>query len=153
MVAATGVFALADPGVPVPYASLRSLVSSLGIQTRMPWREAKYRLRLIEDDLVGWTLARVAEISRAHGAVPAFLALDNVTEPPEEPMRALGDAGPAGLLVFDLLDVWQGHAADPLYIAPWDTHPNASGSRIIARRLLELMRRQRSELGLEDRLS
>ena len=145
----TGVFALVDPGFPAPFQSLRSALGAVGVETRMPWREARLRVRLVDTDLVRWALARVAQVSKEHGAVGAFLMLDNVGNPPAGPVPALDDAREAGLVVFDLLDVWQGRDQEALRIAPWDNHPNPDGSRIVARRLEELMQQHRSELRLE----
>jgi hypothetical protein len=152
LVRETGVFALVDPGPAVPFASARSALGALGIQTRMPWREARLRLRLVENDLVRWTLSRVAQVAKEHGAVGAFLLLDNVGNPPATPVAGLEDARAAGLVTFDLLDVWQGRDQAALRIAPWDNHPNPQGTRIIAQRLEELMQQHRSELRLEDAL-
>jgi len=101
---------------------------------------------------VRWTLARVAQIAQEHGAVGAFLLLDNVGDPPATPVAALDDARAAGLVTFDLLDIWQGRDQAALRIAPWDNHPNPQGTRIIAQRLEELMQQNRSELRLEDAL-
>jgi hypothetical protein len=146
----TGVFDLVAPGFPVPFQSARSALGALGVETRMPWREARLRLRLVDNDLVSWTLARVAQVAKEHGAVGAFLMLDNVGDPPAAPVAALADARAAGLVVFDLLDVWQGRDQRALRIAPWDNHPNPDGTRIVARRLEELIQQNRSELRLED---
>jgi hypothetical protein len=74
--------------------------------------------------------------------------LDNVTEPPQLPVRVLDDAAAVGMLVFNLLDLWQGHDANALRIAAWDNHPNAAGNRLIAERLHDLMRKHSGELRL-----
>ena len=149
LVRETGVFALVDPGPPVPYQSLRTALAALGIQTRMPWKEARQRLRLVEHELVAWALGRVAQVAKENGAVGAFLMLDNVGDPPAAQVAALESARAAGLVVFDLLDVWQGRNHEALRIAPWDNHPNPDGSRIVARRLEDLMREHRAELRLD----
>jgi hypothetical protein len=145
----TGVPGLVDPGPAVPFQSLRSALGAVGVQTHMPWREARQRLRLAEDELVRWTFGRIAQVAQQHGAAGAFLMLDNVTTPPAERVPALDDARAAGLVVFDLLDVWQGRDPAALRIAPWDNHPNPTGTRIVAARLEELIEQQRGALGLE----
>jgi hypothetical protein len=144
----TGVHALANPGVPVPFESIRTLLGAMGMEVRMPWHEAERRLRLIDDELVQWTLAEIAAVTRAHHAVPVFVALDNVDDPPKYEVRALKDAKAAGFLVFDLFGLWQGRDKPTLRLGEWDNHPNASGQRVIAERLAELMLQHRSELRL-----
>jgi hypothetical protein len=82
LVRRTGVTALADHGFPVPFENVRALLGTVGMETRMPWREADRKLRLTADSLVQWTLGRIAAVTREHGAVPVFVALDNVDDPP-----------------------------------------------------------------------
>ncbi len=148
LVRRTGVTALADHGFPVPFENVRALLGTVGMETRMPWREADRKLRLTADSLVQWALGRIAAVTREHGAVPVFVALDNVDDPPVGEVRALQDADAAGFLVFNLFDLWQNRDRPPLVIAEWDKHPNAAGNRLIAERLFELMQQHRSELRL-----
>jgi hypothetical protein len=93
-------------------------------------------------------LERMATVTRQHGAVPVFVALDNVVEPSASEVRALRDADAAGFLVFNLFDLWQNREKSALRVAEWDNHPNAAGHQLIADRLFELMRQHRSELRL-----
>ena len=143
-----GVTALANDGLAVPFDNGRAVLGALGVQTRMPWLEAERRLRLSSDRLVQWTLAHAAQVTREHGAVPVFVALDNVEDAPSERMLALEQAKTAGFVVFDLLELWKGREYPPLRIAEWDHHPNGPGNRLIAERLVELMRQHRLELRL-----
>ena len=145
----TGASALGNDGVPVPFDFGRSLVGLAGVKTRMPWVEADQRLRRSADRVVQATLDEMAQSVRSHGAVPVFLALDNVVPAPEHVVPVLREAAAAGMLVFDLLDLWQGRDLPPLRIAPWDNHPNAEGSRLIAERLTELVLQHAQNLGLE----
>jgi hypothetical protein len=144
----TGIMALADPGFPIPFERLRTLLSTVGIRTRMPGREADRRLRPATDRVVRWTLERVAAVTREHGALPVFVALNIVTDPSAEEMAALKDADAAGFLVFNLLDLWQNCEKSALRIAEWDNHANAAGNQLIAARLFELMQQHRSEFHL-----
>jgi lysophospholipase L1-like esterase len=148
LVRGTGIYALANDGIPVPFEGPRALLGSMGIETRMPWREAERRLGRAGDGLVRWTLDRIAKVTRDGGAVPVFVALNVVGDPPATEPRALKDAAAAGFLVFDLFDLWQGRDKPSLWVADWDRHPNAAGNRLIAERLFELMERHRSELRL-----
>ena len=147
-VADTGIAPLASRGIPVPFDSLRSVAHLLGIPTRMPWHEAERRLRYASPRLIRATLDEMKGIAKQHGAVPVFLALDIVEEPPDEPPAVLQSARDAGFVVFDLLDLWHGRDAQALRIAEWDNHPNAEGNRLIAERLAVLLRDHRAALGL-----
>jgi hypothetical protein len=149
LVSRTGVITSAGHGVPIPFASLRTLVTSLGLPARMPWREAEHRLRLIDDDVVRWTLGHMAAMIRKNGATPVFVALENVVDPPSEKIRALPEATAAGFLVFNLFDLWQNRDKSVLRIAASDNHPNAAANRLIADRLFELIQQHRPELRLE----
>jgi hypothetical protein len=144
----TGVFALARDGVPVPFQSVRAAFGALGVRTRMPWPEAERRMRLAADEVVRWTFRSVADVARAHGAVPVFVLLDNVGDPGKEDVLAVQEAADTGLVGFDLTDVWQNHDQAALRIAPWDNHPNAAGNRQMAARLAELMQQQSGALRL-----
>ncbi len=153
LVRRTGVAALGEPGVPVPFPLGRALAETAGVEARMPWTEADRRLRMSADSLVRWTMDHLAEVIRAHDAVPAFVGLDNVVDPPTSEVPVLRDAREAGFLVFDLFDLWQDRDKPALRVAPWDNHPNAAGDRLIADRLFEMMQRHRSELRLIETAS
>ena len=148
LAARTGVQHLGDAGAPVPFDGLRAMLAEVGIRTRMPWAEADQRLRRSSDDLIRTTLEELSSSARRHGAVPVFLALDNVVEAPIEPLPAIEHALRAGMVVFDLLDLWQGRAGPALRIAPWDNHPNAAGNRIVAERIRTLFVQHAPKLGL-----
>lgn len=106
----------------------------------MPWSEAERRLRLASDEIVGWTFRAVAEEVRAHGAVPAFVLLDNVRDPERaNDVLVVRQAEDSGLVALNLIGLWQNHDKTALRIAAWDNHPNAAGNRLMAGRLAELM--------------
>jgi hypothetical protein len=148
MIVRAGVTAHAKSGLPVPFDHLRGLLGAFGVETRMPGREATIRLRPFVDEIIQRTLVRIAAVSQEHGAVPIFLALDNVKDPPEEEIGVLREAEAAGLLVFNLFDIWRGYDKAAFRIAEWDEHPNAAGNRVIAERLYELIQKHRSEFRL-----
>jgi hypothetical protein len=149
LVRETGVHAVARDGFPVPFESMRAAVQAAGVQTRMPWLEAERRIRLAADPIGRWTLERIAQVTQENGAVPAFVALDNVADPPSGKASAVEDARAIGFLVFNLLDLWEGHDKPSLHLGEWDRHPNAAGNRLIAERLFELVRQHRSELRID----
>jgi hypothetical protein len=95
---------------------------------------------LLADDLIQWTLQRIAKVTRDHGAAPVFIALDTVVDPPIIEPRAVKDEGAAGFVVFNLFSLWQNRDKSALRVAEWDEHPNVAGNQVIADRLFELIR-------------
>jgi hypothetical protein len=148
MIRKTGAHELGKPGLPIPFERLRGLIESIGIPTRMLGREAERRLRPIGDELVRWTLTHIAVITRSHGATPVFIALNNVKDASSKEFQALQDAKSAGFLVFNLIDLWQKQNKAALRVASWDEHANATGNRLIADRIFELIQQHRSALRL-----
>ena len=144
----TGLNALSDDGLPVPFQSARALLRSAGIKTRMPWNEAERRARLAADEIVRWSIDSIAQASREHGAVPVFLALDSVIDPHPGQVRALQAAQANGFVIFNLLDLWRGRDQPALRIAGGDFHPNAAGNALIADRLHELIQQHKTALKL-----
>ncbi|WP_157979448.1 hypothetical protein [Rhodoferax ferrireducens] len=144
----TGVAALGRDGIPVLFDTGRVVMEELGLKTRMPWTEADWRLRRSANRAVRASFEQMADRVRSQGAVPVFVGLDNVAEPPPQPVVALGDAAAAGLLVFDLFDLWQGRDATALRIASWDNHPNRAGNQLVAERLQQLIEQHASALRL-----
>jgi len=144
----TGVAALGHDGVPILFDTGRAVMESLELPTRMPWAEADWRLRRSADRAVRACFEQMAERVRSHGAIPVFVGLDNVAEPSPEPVAALGEAATAGLLVFNLFDLWRGRDATALRIAPWDNHPNRAGNQMVAERLQQLIGQHAAALQL-----
>ena len=65
-----GVSEVAARGVSLPGATLRRVAQAVGIPTRMPTAEAQSRLRARIDDILSWSLRRIARVTREHGATP-----------------------------------------------------------------------------------
>jgi D-alanyl-lipoteichoic acid acyltransferase DltB (MBOAT superfamily) len=145
-----GVTAIDETGLPIPFESIRAVLSGVGIKTRMLGREAASRLRAGGDSLVEWTLNRIGAVARELGAVPVFVALNNVMDPFPGETHDMRRAAAAGFLVFDLLNIWQNRDKPALRIAEWDEHPNASGHKLIADRLFQLLKQNRFELRLDQ---
>jgi D-alanyl-lipoteichoic acid acyltransferase DltB (MBOAT superfamily) len=145
-----GLDSIGTGGFGVPFAPLRRVVSSMGVQTRMPWRELQMRAQSIQDDVVAWAIRHTARTARAHGAVPVLLGLDVVTGKPSTDLHAMRVARQEGMLVFNLFDVYDDHDPVSIRAAEWDDHPNTLGHRIIADRLYDEFRGQEAALCLTD---
>jgi len=135
MLHATGLDESRTGSLPVPFASWRAAARAVGLDPRMPHAESQARIRRVAPQLSAWSVARIAEVSRAHGARPAILALDAILDRPSESIPEADAIGMAALPVFDLLDVFPADRRDALRVAPWDEHPNAAGHELIAQRL------------------
>jgi hypothetical protein len=135
-------------GPPVPFATLRRGLASVGIPSRMPWRESDARIRGIVDDVVRWTLQRAADQIRANGAIPVLVNMDVVTGLPPQQPPAMAVAREAGFNVLDLSDVYLGQDPTILRVAEWDDHPNAYASRLIGNRLFTEIHQRAASLGL-----
>jgi hypothetical protein len=142
-----GIAALANDGFPVPYQPVRALLGGLGIETRMTGREATERLSHVAERIVQWTFQRMVLTARENNAVPVFVALDIVRDLPIDE-AALQNADAAGLIVFNLYDLWRNRDKSQLRVADWDEHPNGAANQLIAARLRELMEQHKSELRL-----
>lgn len=121
--------------VPVPFRRARALLKSLGVPTRIPQAEVDGRLRAIADDLVSWSIRRLAAVTREHEIPVAVLGLNVVIDdaPPGVPAGEVFDA--AGIPVIDLFDAFPDAQRPALRVAPWDDHPNRAGHELIADRL------------------
>lgn len=135
-------------GIPVPFASLRRLAASVDLPVRIPYAEAQARARDISSQLSTWAISRLASVTAARGIVPVLLALDNVVDPPVEPVLELQLAREHGVLVLDLFDVYAGIPYEPIRISSWDRHPNVRGHQLIADRLYTELLRHSVQLGL-----
>jgi hypothetical protein len=138
----TGVDEVAGDGVALPGAALRRLAGAVGIQTRMPEAEAQSRLRARIDDILSWSLRRIARVTREHGATPGILALNVVLPQRDRAIPSVAVVHESNYVVFNLLDVYDDHDLTRLRFAATDDHPNARACDLIAERLsMELQRR------------
>jgi D-alanyl-lipoteichoic acid acyltransferase DltB (MBOAT superfamily) len=148
ILAAQGIEKWGGDGLPVPYGALRTLSNRIGIPAVMPQVEAESRLRPVLDDIVAWLIQRAGATVREHGAVPILLGLDDVTATTSAGVPGADAARASGFVVIDMFDVYHAQPVEALRIAPWDNHPNATGHRMIADRLLVELRKHDGALQL-----
>jgi hypothetical protein len=142
----TGIEKMGNPGLPVPSDPGRFLLTKVGGHTRMPWGEGLIRMRRAREIAVQATFKEIADLSRKSGAVPVFVALNTVEPSPSSDYPAKQDAAAAGMLVFDLFDLWDNRDLAPLRVHVSDSHANAAGNRLIAARLRDLIQAKAAEL-------
>ena len=148
LVANAGLDGSFTEGIPLPFATTRRLAAALGLPVRIPYAEAHVRARDISAELSAWAVSRLAQLTAERGIVPVLLALDNVGDPPAEPVLELQLAREHGVLVVDLFDVYAGIPHEPIRISSWDSHPNVRGHQLIADRLYSELLRNSVRLGL-----
>jgi alginate O-acetyltransferase complex protein AlgI len=141
----TGVNEVAGDGVALPGAALRRLARAVGIQTRMPAAEAQSRLRARIDDILSWSLRRVARVTREHGATPGILALNVVLPQRDRTIPSAAVIHESNYAVFNLLDVYDDHDLTRLRFTATDDHPNARACQLIAERLSTELQRRTNE--------
>ena len=164
---------VAAEDVPVPYAELDSMLRSAGVEDAKPsravltgrrfvWLAARKlgasremvdlaverRLRGIGDEILAWSVRRIAQEARDHGAVPVLLGLEVVSTSSGEELPAANVAEESGFVVIDMLNVYDGQDPSRLRSVEWDSHPNAQGQRLIADRLYAELVRHDAELRL-----
>ena len=116
----------------------------------MPWGEGLIRMRRAREIAVEATFREIADLSRKSGAVPVFVALNTVEPPPSSDYPAKQYAAAAGMLVFDLFDLWDKRDLAPLRVHISDAHANAAGNRLIADRLRDLIQMNTTELRIRS---
>ncbi len=132
IMAGAGLLDAGRSGAPLPFAFVRRAAEAVGIPSRMPFGEARSRVRRVSDDVLALSFRRFAELTRARGITPVVLALNVVFDevPAEVPLRAVIED--AGLPLVNLFEVYPAAQRAALRVAPWDDHPNAAGHRLIA---------------------
>jgi hypothetical protein len=105
------------------------------------------KLAPFADDTLQAVFERFRDSARAAGSRAAVILLDTPDDSPARSPgfdRVAGLARAANLPVLDLQGAYgQARERKSLWIAPWDSHPNAAGHRLLAERLYTLLLRQR----------
>jgi hypothetical protein len=123
---------------------IRQILDELGIDARTGRPEARRLLFTRGEELVERGYERLAEASRANGAVPVLVCLPNTRRAFEEDeivfLRGLAER--VEMPVLDLREAYAGRDVNDLVVAPWDAHPNRLGHRMIANALYAALERQ-----------
>ncbi|MBI1966762.1 MAG: hypothetical protein HYS40_02125 [Gemmatimonadetes bacterium] len=132
---------MARDGVAIPYDFLRSKVAAAGIDSTTTIAAAERALGAHGVEMLAWVYQRIAEVCRRHEVPVVWINLpmpgDALFREKVEESMTLARA--AGFHVLDLSDVYDGYEPQSLQVAPWDRHPNATGHRVIAERLLRAL--------------
>jgi hypothetical protein len=129
-------------GREIPYPELKEIVDQAGVRRGMQQRDAFRRLKPYGDELVRWSLRRVADLARSKGIPVALFVRDMPMEQSEPTQPILTLAAEAGYQIIDARGVYAGKDPNTLLVATWDKHPNATGHQVIADRLYDELIRQ-----------
>jgi hypothetical protein len=130
-----------------PFPAMAEAARAAGIDAGTPHDVAMARLKPHRERVLRAVYDDVVRSCRAHGARPIAVF---IPQPRREAPEALTDirrqmeiAREAGFTVIDLLDTYAAVAdLAPLWVAPWDRHPNARGHAMLGERLYEALRRE-----------
>jgi hypothetical protein len=125
------------------YPWLRDILARTGITQSTPFEEARKLLLPWREELIQQFNRHWLALCREKGIQPVWLILPSdvgVDRGAEDADDVLRLARESGVLVVNLLDVYDGHDPETLYVGDWDRHPNDLGHQLIADRLYQLLR-------------
>lgn len=124
-------------GVQPEYPYLANLAREAGIGERTPRSIAERKLIPHWAGMIEWAYREVAQDLLEHGITPVWVLQEGVYphQGADEAFRMRAMAKSAGFEIWALDGVFHGHDPADLIVAPWDTHPNAAGHRLIAEKL------------------
>lgn len=93
-------------------------------------------------ELVEWGYQQFAEIAKKNGVEPVWVYVPAVHERgnqfDDQELEAI--ARKAGFTCISLRNAYQGYAAEELYLAEWDNHPNKLGHSLLSQALTPALR-------------
>ena len=123
--------------VPLPWPYLTELARRAQIDAATEESVAIRRLTPLRNELIDWTYREFVERARTRGVVPVFIYLPWLGEDPGLGLAidVKRRATVAGFVVLDLAGAFGAEDTKMLRVAVWDTHPNARGHALLARKL------------------
>jgi D-alanyl-lipoteichoic acid acyltransferase DltB (MBOAT superfamily) len=136
----------AQNALPVPYDYIRTIIVESGVGNGMSHSQGMETLRPRAEELLAWVYGEIAKRARDRGATPMLVCLPHTGEITTEKRalveRQIAIAREAGFTVLDLRAAYDGVELKSLWIAPWDSHPDATGHRLLADQLYEALKAQ-----------
>lgn len=129
-------------GRPLPWPDLAARVRAAGVDPDMPASVIERRLRPVAEELLASIHARIVAEAHRQGAVPVWVFLPIAYQTPDAGLTArLQAMRAAGFVTLSLAGAFDGYSPKEVQVSDWDTHPNAHGHRLLARRLQVELRR------------
>ncbi|HXV13923.1 MAG TPA: SGNH/GDSL hydrolase family protein [Candidatus Krumholzibacteria bacterium] len=138
----------ANHGFAIPYPHVMDVMREAGIGRDTPFSDGLNRMKPHSEALLSWIYAQVVERCAEHGVVPMAAFLPHMSDISDEhellarKARQMELARAAGMVVLDLTKAYRGVDPRTMWIAPWDSHPNADGHRMLGDELYEALKVQ-----------
>jgi hypothetical protein len=118
-----------------------------GIGPGTSYAESAQKLKPRSEELLRWLYDEIVRRCREHDVVPMAGYIPHTGSIGSDPARVeavhrqMEIAAEAGMVVLNLRSAYDGVDLQSLWIAPWDSHPNAEGHRLIAVKLYDELTR------------
>ena len=131
---------------PVPYEYVRGIIRETGLTRSSSYAEGLQKLTPHREELLRWVYAELVRRCRERGIVPMAGYIpptgEFLPERQADVRRSMEVAREEGFVVLDMTDAYAGAELNRLWIAPWDSHPDATGHRMLADALYDRLTRQ-----------
>ncbi len=125
--------------IDVPYAEINDVIARSGATPDMPPAHVRTLLSPFAEELIEWSIQRMADNARARGAEPVLLYVPITEEmdgvDPERLATLTGYGEKHGWTIINLDGALAGQDFEELKLAPWDTHLSKLGHELMAERL------------------
>ena len=122
------------------YPEVERVLMATGIEPdRMPRSQMRARIAPFADEVIAWSLARIAQLSLEQGIQPTavFVPLTEETDGMDNERFELfsGMLSDNGFRLINLDGAFIGRSSDEVQLAPWDTHLGPLGHELLAQEL------------------
>jgi hypothetical protein len=134
-----------ENNIPIPYSDLQDIIERAGVRPWMGQDWNRERLWPYVGDILEWSFRKIKANSEKQGWRLVVLFLPTTTDEDdrhaEERLgRLWKSAVDAGLEPVRLENIYGNYKMSEIKVAPpWDTHPNAIGHQLIAKKLYEFL--------------
>ncbi len=134
---------------PVPFPHVLEVMTQAGLTKETSYAEGFAKMKPHSEALLLWVYQEFVKRCNERGVtpmaafIPHMLSISNEPETMARKARQMELAREAGFVVLDMTHAYDG-AKDmrALWIAPWDSHPNAEGHRMLADALYQALTTQ-----------
>jgi len=125
----------------IPFAKIREIFDEAGLSSKDNDVHIERELRPYAKEIRSWAYNHMGEAARKAGVPIVFGLWEEVVQPlsQDELDEILQMGEDAGMIVWDITDLYPPGDRMYLQVAEWDDHPNAEGHAMLADRVFELL--------------